>query len=71
MKTAYSTHIYLICIVCVHISWCYNYPYHILVHIEAAGIETSTKERLVECVRKACNKKETAEAVCDSMKEKA
>ena len=71
METAYSTHIYLICIVCVHILWYYNYPYHILVHIEAVGMETLTKERLVECVRKACNKKEMAEAVYDSMKEKA
>ena len=71
METAYSTHIYLICIVYVHISWYYNYPYHILVHIGAAGIETSTKERLVECVRKACNKKEMAEVVYDLMKEKA
>ena len=71
MQTAYSTHIYLICIVCVHISWCHYYPYHILVHIEAGGIKTSTKERLVECVTKACNKKETAEAVSVSMKEKA
>ena len=55
METPYSTHIYLICIVCVHISWCHNHPYHILVHIEA----------------EACNKKETMEVVYDSMKEKA
>ena len=71
MEIVYSTHIYLICIVYVHISWYYNYPYHILVHIEAAGIDTLTKERLVECVQKACNGKEMADAVYGLMKEKA
>ena len=63
MEIVYSKHIYLICVVYVHISWYYNYPYHILVHIEAAGINTLTKERLVESVQKACDRKDTADEV--------
>ena len=61
----------MICIVYVHISWCHNYPYHILVHIEAGEILTSTKDRLLECVAKACNKKQKAEAECDAVQKKA
>ena len=38
--TTYGTHIYLICIVYAHISWCHNYPYDILVHIQAGEIVT-------------------------------
>ena len=71
MDIVYSTHIYLICVVCVHILWYYNYPYHILVHIEAAGINTLTKERLAESVQKACDRKDTADEVCGLMKKKA
>ena len=71
MEIVYSTHIYLICVVCVHISWYYNYPYHILVHIEAAGINRLTKERLAESVQKACDRKDMADEVYGSMKEKA
>ena len=40
----------------VHILWCHNYPYHILVDIQACEIPTSTAERLSECVAKAHNK---------------
>ena len=67
----YSTHLHFICVVYVHIWWYYNYPYHILVHIEAAGISTLTKERLVQSVQKACDSKESADEVCSLMKEKA
>ena len=70
-QTTYSTHIYLICIVYVHISWCHNYPYHFLVHIQAGEIATSTTDRLSECVAKACNKKQTSEAECDAVKKQA
>ena len=50
---------------------CHNYPYHILVHIQAGEILTSTEQRLSESVSKACNKNETAEAECDLVKKKA
>ena len=59
----------MICIVYVHISWCHNYPYDILVHIQAGEIATCTEQRLSECVEKAVDKKETAEAECDLVKE--
>ena len=61
----------MICIVYVHISWFYKYSYHILVDIQAPEIATSTKERLLQCVAKACNKKDMAEAVSDVVKQKA
>ena len=71
MEIVYRTHLYLICVVYVHISWYYNYPYHILVHIEAAGINTLMKERLAQSVQKACDSKDSADEVCSSMKKKA
>ena len=61
----------MICIVYVHISWCHNYPHDILVHIQAGEIATYTEKRLSECVEKAWDKKETTEAECDLVKEKA
>ena len=70
-QTTYGTHIYLICIVYVHFSLCHNYPYDILVHIHAGKIATCTEQRLSECMEKAWDKKETAEAECDLVKEKA
>ena len=62
---------YLICIVYAHISWCHYYPYDILVHIQAGEIATCTEKSLSECVEKAWDQKETAEAECDLVKEKA
>ena len=61
----------MICIVYVHISWFYKYSYHILVDIQAPEIATSIKEKLLQCVAKACNKKDIAEAVADAVKQKA
>ena len=61
----------MICIVYVHISWCHNYPYDILVHVQTGEIATCTEKRLSECVKKAEDKKETAEVECDLVKEKA
>ena len=45
----------MIYIVYVHISSFYKYLYHILVNIQAPEIRTSTKEKLSQCVRKACD----------------
>ena len=61
----------MICIVYVHISSCLNYPYDISVHIQAGEIATCTEKRLSECMEKAQDKEETAEAECDLVKEKA
>ena len=60
-------HIYLICILCVHILWCHNCPYYILVCIQVGDIE----KRLLECVEKARDEKEKAEEECYSVKGKA
>ena len=70
-QRTYSTHIYLICIVYVHISWFYKYSYDILVDIQAPQIATSTKEKLSQCVAKVYDKKDMAEAVSDVVKQKA
>ena len=70
-QTTYGTYIYLICIVYAHILWCHNYPYDILVCIQAGEIATCTEKKLSECVQKAWDEKERAEAECDSVKEKA
>ena len=61
----------MIYIVYIHISSFYKYLYHILVNIEAPEIQTSMKEKLSECVRKACDKKDMAETVCNMVKKKA
>ena len=61
----------MIYIVYVHISSLYKYLYHILVNIQAPEIQTSTKEKLSQCVRKACDKKDMAETVCNIMNKKA
>ena len=61
----------MIYIVYVHISWFYKYLYHILVDIQAPEIPTSTKEKLSQCVGKACDKKDMAETVCNIVKKKA
>ena len=58
-------------IVYIHISSLYKYLYHILVNIQALEIQTSTKEKLSQCVRKACDKKDMAETVCNIMNKKA
>ena len=58
----------MIYIVYIHISSFYIYLYHIVVNIEAPEIQTSTKEKLSECVRKACEKKNMAESVCNMAK---
>ena len=70
-QTTYGTHIYLICILYAHILWCHNYPYDILVCIQAGEIPTYTEKKLSECVQKARDEKETAEAECYLVKEKA
>ena len=70
-KTTYGTHIYLICIVCAHILWCHNCPYHILVCIQVGNIATDTEKRLLECVEKTRDEKEKAEEECYSVKCKA
>ena len=61
----------MIYIVYVHISSFYKYLYHILVNIKAPEIRTSRKEKLSQCVRKACDKKDMAETVCNIIKKKA
>ena len=46
-QTTYGTHIYLICILCGHILWCHNCPYHILVCIQAGDIPTYDREKVI------------------------
>ena len=70
-QTTYGTHIYLICILYAHILWCHNYPYDILVHIQAGEIPTNAERKLLECVQKARDDKKTAETECYVVKEKA
>ena len=60
----------MIYIVYIHVSSFYKY-FHISVNIEAPEIQTSTKEKLSECVRKACDKKDMVETVCNMVKKKA
>ena len=67
-QTTYGTHIYLICILCAHILWCHNCPYHILVCVQVGDIATDTEKRLLECVENARDEKEKAQEECYSVK---
>ena len=60
-KQTYGTQIYLICLLCEHIIWCHNCPYHILVHIQAGDTATDKEKRLFECVGNAREPKEKVE----------
>ena len=61
-KKEHMVHIYiLICILCGHIIWHHNCPYHILVHIQVGDSATDEEKRLLSCVRNARDAKEKAE----------